>query len=30
MIEVIVTGPNAGGLQIGLDVRVAVAEASVH
>jgi hypothetical protein len=30
MIEVIVTGPNAGGLQLGLDVRVAVAEASVH
>jgi hypothetical protein len=30
MIEVIVTGPNAGGLQIGLDLRVAVAEASVH
>jgi hypothetical protein len=30
MIELIVTGPNAGGLQLGLDVRVAVAEASVH
>jgi hypothetical protein len=30
MIEVIVTEANIYGIQIGTDIRVAVAEASVH